>query len=225
MNPALSILVIEDNPDLAANLVDYLVARGHVVDAAGDGLTGLHLAASRRFDVILLDLILPGMDGITLCRRLREECGKLTPVLVLTARDSLEDKITGLEAGADDYLVKPFDVEEFKARVRALLRRSQGRAQPLLEHAGVSLDPVTQQVSYQGEDVVVTPMEYQLLHQLMVRPGKVVTRERLSRALYGWQDRVESNTLEVLIHNLRKKLSTELIRTVRGVGYMVELKP
>ncbi|NWB60555.1 winged helix-turn-helix domain-containing protein, partial [Pseudomonas sp. F1002] len=96
---------------------------------------------------------------------------------------------------------------------------------PLLEHAGVSLDPVTQQVSYQGEDVVVTPMEYQLLHQLMVRPGKVVTRERLSRALYGWQDRVESNTLEVLIHNLRKKLSTELIRTVRGVGYMVELKP
>jgi two-component system OmpR family response regulator/two-component system response regulator QseB len=147
------------------------------------------------------------------------------PVLILTARDGTPDRIAGLDAGADDYLVKPFDVDELKARVRALLRRSQGRAQPLLEHAGVSLDPATQQISYRGDEVIVTPMEYQLLHQLMVRPGKVVTRERLSRALYGWQDRVESNTLEVLIHNLRKKLCAELIRTVRGVGYVMELKP
>ena len=146
-------------------------------------------------------------------------------MLILTARDGTGERIAGLDAGADDYLIKPFDVEELKARVRALLRRSQGRAQPLLEHTGISLDPATQQVSYLGQDIIVTPMEYQLLHQLMVRPGKVITRERLSRALYGWQDRVESNTLEVLIHNLRKKLSVELIRTVRGVGYVMELKP
>jgi two-component system OmpR family response regulator/two-component system response regulator QseB len=146
-------------------------------------------------------------------------------VLILTARDGTADRIAGLDAGADDYLVKPFDVEELKARVRALLRRSQGRAQPLLEHAGVSLDPATQQVRYQDVEVIVTPMEYQLLHQLMVRPGKVVTRERLARTLYGWQDRVESNTLEVLIHNLRKKLCIDLIRTVRGVGYVLAVKP
>ena len=146
-------------------------------------------------------------------------------MLILTARDGTAERIAGLDAGADDYLVKPFDVEEFKARVRALLRRSQGRAQPLLEHAGIRLDPANQQVQYQDNEVVLTPMEYQLLHQLMVRPGKVVTRERLSRALYGWQDRVESNTLEVLIHNLRKKLCSELIRTVRGVGYVLALKP
>ena len=146
-------------------------------------------------------------------------------MLILTARDGTAERIAGLDAGADDYLIKPFDVDELKARIRALLRRSQGRAQPVLEHAGVCLDPVTQQVTWRGTDVVVTPMEYQLLHQLMARPGKVVTRERLSRALYGWQERVESNTLEVLIHNLRKKLSSELIRTVRGVGYVLELKP
>jgi two-component system OmpR family response regulator/two-component system response regulator QseB len=147
------------------------------------------------------------------------------PVLILTARDGTAERIAGLDAGADDYLIKPFDVDELKARIRALLRRSQGRAQPVLEHAGVCLDPLTQQVTWLGNEVVMTPMEYQLLHQLMARPGKVVTRERLSGALYGWQERVESNTLEVLIHNLRKKLASELIRTVRGVGYVMAVKP
>ena len=124
MDNSLRILVIEDNPDLAANLIDYLTARGHVVDAAGDGQIGLHLATTCDFDVILLDLILPRLDGISLCRRLREDAGKTTPVLMLTARDSLEDKIAGLEAGADDYLVKPFALREVAARVRALARRA-----------------------------------------------------------------------------------------------------
>lgn len=201
-----------------------LGAEGYTLDWLQDGVAALHALRTESFDLLLLDLGLPRLDGLDLLQQLRAEQHDL-PVLILTARDGTAERIAGLDAGADDYLVKPFDVEELKARVRALLRRSQGRAQPLLEHAGISLDPATQQVRYQDAEIIVTPMEYQLLHQLLVRPGKVVTRERLSRALYGWQDRVESNTLEVLIHNLRKKLSTELIRTVRGVGYVLVLTP
>ena len=201
-----------------------LSAEGYTLDWLQDGASALHALRTESFDLLLLDLGLPRLDGLELLQQLRAAQQDL-PVLILTARDGTAERIAGLDAGADDYLVKPFDVEEFKARVRALLRRSQGRAQPLLEHAGIRLDPANQQVQYQDNEVVLTPMEYQLLHQLMVRPGKVVTRERLSRALYGWQDRVESNTLEVLIHNLRKKLCSELIRTVRGVGYVLALKP
>ncbi|KPC10462.1 DNA-binding response regulator [Pseudomonas syringae pv. maculicola] len=200
-----------------------LNTEGYTLDWLEDGLSALHALRSEPFDLLLLDLGLPRMDGFDLLRQLRAEELAL-PVLILTARDGTADRVAGLDAGADDYLIKPFDVDELKARVRALLRRSQGRAPPLLEHAGISLDPASQQVSFQGSEVLMTPMEYQLLHQLMIRPGKVVTRERLSNTLYGWQDKVESNTLEVLIHNLRKKLSTELIRTVRGVGYLLELK-
>ena len=146
------------------------------------------------------------------------------PVLVLTARDSWSDKVAGLDAGADDYLVKPFDLNELKARLRALLRRSVGRAKVLIEHAGVSLDPTTQQVHYNGVEVVLTPKEYVLLHELLAHPGKVFTRERLTQLLYGWDEEPESNTLEVNIYHLRKKLFNGLIRTVRGIGYLVEVK-
>ncbi len=218
------LLLVEDDRALGQGIRVALGAEGYTLDWLQDGLAALHALRTESFDLLLLDLGLPRLDGLDLLQQLRAEQHDV-PVLILTARDGTSERIAGLDAGADDYLVKPFDVEELKARVRALLRRSQGRAQPMLEHAGISLDPVTQQVRYQDADIIVTPMEYQLLHQLMVRPGKVVTRERLSRALYGWQDRVESNTLEVLIHNLRKKLSTELIRTVRGVGYVLALKP
>ena len=218
------VLLVEDDPLLGDGLEAGLRQSGFNVDWMKDGAAAHAAMAAAPYDAVVLDLGLPKVSGLDVLGEWRRQ-GVDTPVLILTARDSVEDRIRGLDTGADDYLVKPFDVEELKARVRALLRRSQGRAQPLLEHAGVSLDPATQQVRYQDGEVIVTPMEYQLLHQLMVRPGKVVTRERLSRALYGWQDRVESNTLEVLIHNLRKKLSTELIRTVRGVGYVLALKP
>ncbi|KAA8697029.1 putative DNA-binding response regulator QseB [Pseudomonas caricapapayae] len=217
------LLLVEDDRAIGQGIRVALNTEGYTLDWLEDGLSALHALRSEPFDLLLLDLGLPRMDGFDLLRQLRAE--ELTlPVLILTARDGTADRIAGLDAGADDYLIKPFDVDELKARVRALLRRSQGRAQPLLEHAGISLDPASQQVSFQGIEVPMTPMEYQLLHQLMIRPGKVVTRERLSNTLYGWQDKVESNTLEVLIHNLRKKLSTELIRTVRGVGYLLELK-
>lgn len=218
------LLLVEDDRALGQGIRVALGAEGYTLDWLQDGLSALHALRTESFDLLLLDLGLPRLDGLDLLQQLRAGQHDL-PVLILTARDGTAERIAGLDAGADDYLIKPFDVEELKARVRALLRRSQGRAQPMLEHVGVSLDPATQQVRYQGDEIIVTPMEYQLLHQLMVRPGKVVTRERLSRALYGWQDRVESNTLEVLIHNLRKKLSTELIRTVRGVGYVLALKP
>lgn len=218
------LLLVEDDRALGQGIRVALGVEGYTLDWLQDGVAALHALRTEAFDLLLLDLGLPRLDGLDLLQQLRVEQHDL-PVLILTARDGTAERIAGLDAGADDYLVKPFAVEELKARVRALLRRSQGRAQPLLEHAGVSLDPATQQVRFQHADIIVTPMEYQLLHQLMVRPGKVVTRERLSRALYGWQDRVESNTLEVLIHNLRKKLSTELIRTVRGVGYVLALKP
>jgi two-component system OmpR family response regulator/two-component system response regulator QseB len=221
---AMRLLLVEDDRALGQGIRVALGVEGYTLDWLQDGVAALHALRTESFDLLLLDLGLPRLDGLDLLQQLRAEQHDL-PVLILTARDGTAERIAGLDAGADDYLVKPFDVEELKARVRALLRRSQGRAQPMLEHAGVSLDPATQQVRYLEEDIIVTPMEYQLLHQLMVRPGKVVTRERLSRALYGWQDRVESNTLEVLIHNLRKKLSTELIRTVRGVGYVLALKP
>lgn len=218
------LLLVEDDRALGQGIRMALGSDGYTLDWLQDGLSALHALRTESFDLLLLDLGLPRLDGLDLLQQLRAEQHDV-PVLILTARDGTAERIAGLDAGADDYLIKPFDVQELKARVRALLRRSQGRAQPILEHAGISLEPSTQQVRYQDEDIIVTPMEYQLLHQLMVRPGKVVTRERLSRALYGWQDRVESNTLEVLIHNLRKKLSTELIRTVRGVGYVLVLKP
>ncbi|RMQ47215.1 Response regulator receiver:transcriptional regulatory protein [Pseudomonas cichorii] len=217
------LLLVEDDRAIGQGIKVALNTEGYTLDWIEDGLSALHALRSERFDLVLLDLGLPRLDGFDLLRQLRAEQQSL-PVLILTARDGTHDRIAGLDAGADDYLIKPFDVNELKARVRALLRRSQGRAQPLLEHAGISLDPASQQVSFQGNEVSMTPMEYQLLHQLMIRPGKVVTRERLSTTLYGWQDKVESNTLEVLIHNLRKKLSTDLIRTVRGVGYLLELK-
>ncbi|EGH66759.1 DNA-binding response regulator [Pseudomonas syringae pv. actinidiae str. M302091] len=217
------LLLVEDDRAIGQGIRVALNTEGYTLDWLEDGLSALHALRSEPFDLLLLDLGLPRMDGFDLLRQLRAEELAL-PVLILTARDGTADRIAGLDAGADDYLIKPFDVDELKARVRALLRRSRGRAQPLLEHAGISLDPASQQVSFQGSEVLMTPMEYQLLHQLMIRPGKVVTRERLSNTLYGWQDKVESNTLEVLIHNLRKKLSTELIRTVRGVGYLLELK-
>ncbi|MET0126030.1 MAG: response regulator [Pseudomonas caspiana] len=215
------LLLVEDDRAVGQGIRVALGSEGYTLDWLQDGASALHALRSERFDLLLLDLGLPRLDGIDLLRQIRAEQQSL-PVLILTARDGTPDRIVGLDAGADDYLVKPFDVDELKARVRALLRRSQGRAQPLLEHGQISLDPATQQVSFNGVEIAMTPMEYQLLHQLMIRPGKVVTRERLSSTLYGWQDKVESNTLEVLIHNLRKKLSAELIRTVRGVGYRIE---
>lgn len=218
------VLLIEDDPDLGEGIRTSLREEGYTLDWLKDGESAVHALREEGFDLVVLDLGLPRLDGIQVLRQSRAN-GLTTPVLILTARDDTEDRVAGLDAGADDYLVKPCDLDELKARLRALIRRSCGRAQPLLEHAGISLDPASQVVHYRGAEVVVTPMEYQLLHQLLLRPGAVITRERLSNTLYGWQEAASGNTLEVLIHNLRKKLDSGLIRTVRGVGYLLERQP
>jgi two-component system response regulator QseB len=215
------ILLVEDDEALGEGIRVALKPEGYTVDWARDGASALHALTHEDFGLAVLDLGLPRMDGLEVLQRLRAAANAI-PVLVLTARDSTADRIAGLDAGADDYLVKPFDVDELKARIRALLRRSFSRAQPVLEYREVSLDPVAQQVSYRGQPVVLQRKEFLLLHELLAQPGRVLTRDRLQQVLYGWDEEAESNALEVHIHHLRKKLFPELIRTVRGVGYLVD---
>ena len=215
------ILLVEDDEALGEGIRVALKPEGYTVDWARDGASALHALTHEDFGLAVLDLGLPRMDGLEVLQRLRAAANAV-PVLVLTARDSTADRIAGLDAGADDYLVKPFDVDELKARIRALLRRSFSRAQPVLEYREVSLDPVAQQVSYRGQPVALQRKEFLLLHELLAQPGRVLTRDRLQQVLYGWDEEAESNALEVHIHHLRKKLFPELIRTVRGVGYLVD---
>ena len=215
------ILLVEDDEALGEGIRVALKPEGYTVDWARDGASALHALTHEDFGIAVLDLGLPRMDGLAVLQRLRAAANAI-PVLVLTARDSTADRIAGLDAGADDYLVKPFDVDELKARIRALLRRSFSRAQPVLEYREVSLDPVAQQVIYRGQPVALQRKEFLLLHELLAQPGRVLTRDHLQQVLYGWDEEAESNALEVHIHHLRKKLFPELIRTVRGVGYLVD---
>ena len=215
------ILLVEDDLALGEGIRTALKPEGYTVDWLQDGVSALHALSHERFELVILDLGLPRMDGLQLLKQLRGAANPL-PVLVLTARDATADRIAGLDAGADDYLTKPFDVAELKARLRALLRRSFNRPQPALEYRGISLDPVSQEVCYQGRVINLPRKEFLLLHELIAQPGRVLTRDRLQQALYGWDEEVESNALEVHIHHLRKKFFSELIRTVRGVGYLVD---
>ena len=215
------ILLVEDDLALGEGIRTALKPEGYTVDRLQDGVSALHALTHESFELVILDLGLPRMDGLQLLKHLRAAANPL-PVLVLTARDATADRIAGLDAGADDYLTKPFDVAELKARLRALLRRSFNRPQPALEYRGFSLDPVSQEVCYQGRVINLPRKEFLLLHELIAQPGRVLTRDRLQQALYGWDEEVESNALEVHIHHLRKKFFSELIRTVRGVGYLVD---
>jgi len=215
------LLLVEDDGDLGEGIRVALKGDGYTVDWLKDGASAVHALASETFDVAILDLGLPKVDGLDVLRQLRAGANPM-PVLVLTARDATSDRIAGLDAGADDYLVKPFEVDELKARLRALLRRSLSRPQPVLEIHGVRLDPATQDVSFRGQPVSLARKEYLVLHQLLSQPGRVFTREKLEEALYGWEDAAESNAIDVHIHHLRRKLFPELIRTVRGVGYRVD---
>lgn len=215
------ILLVEDDVALGEGIRTALKPEGYTVDWLQDGASALHALSCESFDLCLLDLGLPRMDGLEVLRQLRAAANPL-PVLVVTARDATGERIAGLDAGADDYLIKPFDVAELKARMRALLRRSFNRPQPALDYRGIHLDPQSQAVSFQGQGINLPRKEFLLLHELIAQPGRVLTRDKLQQVLYGWDEEVESNALEVHVHHLRKKFFPELIRTVRGVGYMVD---
>lgn len=215
------VLLVEDDPSLGSGLQTALKPEGYTVDWLTDGVQALHALETESFDLVILDLGLPRLDGLSVLKQARAQ-GRSLPVLVLTARDAIQDRIDGLDSGADDYLIKPFDTTELKARIRALLRRSSGRSQSLISFQGIELDPASQQVSYQNKPVNLTRREYALLHEMINQPGHVFTRDILQQLLYGWDDDVESNALEVHIHHLRKKLFPSLIRTIRGIGYVVD---
>jgi two-component system response regulator QseB len=215
------LLLVEDDKSLGEGILTALKAEGYTLDWLQDGVSALHALSSEPFDLAILDLGLPRMDGLKVLKALRDRHHSI-PVLVLTARDGVQDRIAGLDAGADDYLTKPFDSAELKARLRALLRRSNGRAEPQINLRGVILDPQNQQVTLDGKVVSLSRKEFVLLHELIAQPDRVLTRDRLEQVLNGWNEEVDSNALEVHIHHLRRKLFPELIRTLRGVGYMIE---
>ncbi len=216
------ILVIEDNRDILANILDYLELKGFTVDCAQDGLSGMHLALTQPYDLIVLDIMLPGMDGYQLCQKLRQEADNNTPIIMLTARDALDDRLKGLHAGADDYLVKPFALSELVARIEAVLRRSSGANKRVLEVADLRYDLETLEVSRAGQLLKLNPIGLKLLAILMQRSPAVVRRETLEEALWG-DDIPDSDSLRSHIHQLRqtidKPFATALLHTVHGVGF------
>ena len=220
-----SVLLIEDHRDIAESIVDFLEPRGFVVDYAADGITGLHLAVTHGYDVIVLDVMLPGADGFVVCRKLREEARRDTPILMLTARDTLEDKITGLEAGADDYLVKPFEIRELEARLRTLVRRHRGAtARETYRVGDLMLDLATQQVTRAGRALVVTPIGFRLLTALMRASPRVVSRPDLEREVWG-EVPPDSDALRSHLYNLRKAIDRPfdrpLLHTVSARGFRI----
>ena len=214
------ILLIEDDSLLGQGLQASLQLEGYAVDWMQDGETAWAALRTDTFDLVVLDLGLPGVPGLELLQRLRKQ-GNDVPVLILTARDAPADRVTGLDEGADDYLIKPFDIDELAARLRALLRRRGGRRRPVLRHGPVEPAPARHAVRLHDQPVALPRREFSLLRLLLENAGQVVSRSRLQEALYGWEEDVESNTLEVYIHHLRRRLGRDLIQTVRGVGYMV----
>lgn len=219
------ILIIEDQPEILQNIADYLELQGYLVDCAYDGLGGLHLAITQPFDLIILDLMLPGMDGITLCQKLRQDARVNTPVIMLTARDSVDDKLTGFRAGADDYLVKPFSLPELHARVEAVLRRGQAGMHNMLNVGDLSYDMDNLVVSRQGILLKLSPIGLKLLERLMKASPHVVKREALEELLWG-EHLPGSDSLRSHIHTLRqaidKPFSSPLLHTVHGIGYCLK---
>ncbi len=213
--------MIEDDPLLGQGIQQGLSFDGETLDWLRTGQHALDALASSEFDAMILDLGLPDIDGLQVLSELRQR-GHQLPVLILTARDEVSDRVRGLDSGADDYLIKPFDLDELRARIRALLRRQSGSRSPTLSHGEIEVEPASREVRRNGEVVKLSRREYGLLLELLHHPGQVFTRDQLSERLYGWNDEVESNTVEVHIHHLRKKLGSELIKTVRGVGYRIE---
>jgi two-component system, OmpR family, response regulator len=218
---SMRVLLIEDDKMVGAAVQQALRDAAYAVDWVTDGETAIHAAENEAYEVALLDLGLPKADGREVLRRLRAP-GRKLPVIIVTARDGVEDRIDGLDLGADDYLVKPFEIRELLARMRAVLRRQGSGSAPVLSNGKLQLDPATREASFLGETSLLTAREFALLTALLTRPGTILSRSELERQIYGWNEEVESNAIEFLIHTIRKKLGALAIRNVRGVGWMVD---
>lgn len=214
------ILLVEDDPQLGDGLTVGLRQAGFAVDWVRDGAMAAQALETETFDLVVLDLGLPQLSGMEVIKRIRGQ-GKSLPVIILTARDTTADKIAGLDAGADDYLIKPIDLDELAARIRAVARRAAGRAEPVLRQGAVTLEPASRRVTLNDAPVELSAREFSVLHVLLENAGRVMTRAQLESSIYGWRDEPDSNALEVHIHHLRKKLGAEFIQTLRGVGYMI----
>ncbi len=217
----MKLLLVEDDALLGDGVRAGLKQAGFAVDWVQDGLAAKVALDSEEYDLLVLDLGLPKLSGMDLLKSVRAKRASL-PVLILTARDTVADRVAGLNAGADDYLVKPFDLDELIARLNALLRRSAGQVELTLQHGAIELTPASHQVRLAGTDVSMSAREFSLLHTLLLHTGRVHSREQLEQTLYGWGEEVDSNAIEVHVHHLRKKLGGDLIRTLRGVGYVID---
>ena len=218
------VLLVEDDPMIGKSVQQGLRQDGCTVDWVRDGEAAELALANDVYELLLLDLGLPRKAGLDVLVKLRRNASRL-PVLILTARDAVADRVKGLDAGADDYLVKPFDLDELAARMRAVLRRHSGRAEPVIRHGGLCINPASHETTLDGEPVALSAREFALLHALLETPDVPLSRSRLEERLYGWGEEVESNAVEVHIHHLRRKLFPELIETIRGVGYLIPSDP
>ncbi len=214
------LLLVEDDLMIGESVLDLLRDEGYAVDWVKDGEMADTALDAQNYDLMLLDLGLPRRDGLAVLQRLRARKDR-TPVLIATARDAVAQRVEGLNLGADDYIVKPYELDELLARIRALIRRAAGRAEPVYEHLGISINPVTHEVTADGQPVLLSAREWSVLELLLARPGMVLSRKQLEEKLYSWRDDLSSNAVEVYIHGLRKKLGPNIIQNVRGVGYLV----
>jgi len=215
------LLLVEDDEILGDGLAAGLKMEGYAVDWLTNGKMADEALKMNCYELVVLDLNLPDMDGLSILKSLRGRKDE-TPVLVLTACDTVPDRVEGLDSGADDFVIKPFELDEVCARLRALARRNEGRSTPTIEYQGIVLDPASHQVTYNGEKIELSQKEFEILSFLMGNIGRVVSRSKLEESLYSWSSEIESNTVEVHIHYLRKKLDSGIIRTVRGVGYIID---
>jgi two-component system OmpR family response regulator len=219
-NHAMRLLLVEDDTMIGEAVLDLLRGANYAVDWVKDGESASSALQLQSYDLVLLDLGLPRRDGLTVLREMRARQQRI-PVLITTARDAVQQRIEGLDAGADDYLLKPYDMDELLARIRALVRRAAGRAEPVYAYRDVIVNPATREVTVAAQAVVLSAREWAVLEPLIARPGLVLSRAQLEEKLYGWKDEISSNAVEVYVHGLRKKLGADILHTVRGVGYMV----
>ncbi len=214
------ILLVEDDPQIGAAIASALEDAGMAADWVTDGSAALASVDSGAFELMLLDIGLPKKDGLSVLKQIRQKRNAI-PVIMITARDAVEDRIAGLDLGADDYLVKPFLIDELMARIRAVARRRSGSAQPQLSNGDITIDPASKAATYKNDALELTGKEYRLVHSLLLAPGRIYSREELEEKVYGWDEEVNSNAIEFLIHSLRKKTHKSAIKNVRGLGWMV----